>query len=382
MGRGCRLTSLAALAVIHFAAASSSAASRGSLDQPPGMIGCVSLDGVSILGPDTCGKAKMSDTTDVVLSPDAKFAYSVGYGSPQALITIFKRNVATGGLAQLTGKAGCISQDGGSAGVPDKCRKGRAIDSGDRRSLALSADGRFLYDASQDDGSMVSTDGAIAVFKRNPKNGKLIQLPGRAGCVSTDGESNEGPGTCAVGRAMEGGIASVVLSPDQKNLYGTTCPSHGDHPGIAIFKRNPKSGRISQLTGNSGCITEDGATQTSISGCAKAPNLSQVFEIGFAEKFVYAPNREDDLVAVMSRLPSGALKPVAGKAGCINDSGAGALGVGTCNKGKGFNDVERVVVSRDARFLYFNGYSPDQIAFTRRNQKTGAFTRKRASRPV
>jgi 6-phosphogluconolactonase (cycloisomerase 2 family) len=70
-------------------------------------------------------------------------------------VSAFQRNSTTGGLTQLGGTGGCISE----FGSPNQCADGRGLDGA--RSVALSADGKNAYAAS-------ALSDAVAILTREP----------------------------------------------------------------------------------------------------------------------------------------------------------------------------------------------------------------------
>jgi hypothetical protein len=342
----------------------------GSVKQVPGKDGCYTTDGASEDGAGTCRKIRGGgENTTVTLSPDARFAYIVGYGAgtTNPVLSILRRSKSDGTLRQLPGKAGCFSRDGSSLDGAGTCRRARLLDTGDGHSLAISRDGRFLYGASQDNDAA-----GVTIFKRNRDSGKLRQLSGKRGCIDPDGAHG-----CAKGREVDDS-ASVHISPDQRFLYVSNYNS-APTGGIAVFRRNLRNGTLHQLSGKDGCVTQDGTTDTTGTAhpCRAAAGLDEVFEVGAPDnRFVYAPNRTDDLVPVLKRNGRGGLVQLPGKAGCISDTGASSAGPGTCRKGHGLDDAERVVPSKGGRFLYIQGFNGDvtAMAVLRRNLKDGSLS--------
>src|SRR5262245_27987680 len=95
-----------------------------------------------------------------------------------ALLGWFSPRTATasvGGLTQLSGLAGCVSE----TGTGGTCTDGRGLDSA--ISVALSPDGNFVYTAAADSST-------VAIFSRNSGTGALTQLSGTAGCVAETGD--------------------------------------------------------------------------------------------------------------------------------------------------------------------------------------------------
>src|SRR5436190_7983275 len=160
-------------------AASTAAVSRpdGAVVQVAGKKGCSTRDGSSEDGANTCRRIRGGgQNTTTTLSPDARFAYIVGYGHttvPVPVLSIFHRNERNGALTQLAGKKGCLSRDGSSEDGAGTCHRARLLDTGDGHSLAISRDGKFLYGASQ-----ASAAAGVTIFKRNRDKGTLHQLEG------------------------------------------------------------------------------------------------------------------------------------------------------------------------------------------------------------
>jgi hypothetical protein len=96
----------------------------------------------------------------------------------------------------------------------------------------------------------------LSVFRRNDKDGTLKQLPGKSGCFSRDGSSEDGANTCARARDLDTGDAtSIVISRDGRFLYVASqyTQNGNDIGGIAVFKRNLTTGTLRQLRGKAGC---------------------------------------------------------------------------------------------------------------------------------
>lgn len=345
----------------------------GAVKQVAGKNGCYTADGSSEDGAGTCRNIRGGgDNTTVTLSPDHRFLYILGYGSSgdtPPVLSIFHRSKRNGTLRQIHGKKGCFSRDRSSEDGPGTCKKARDLDTGDGHSLAISRNGRYLYTAGQD-----SAASGVTIFKRNRHKGTLRQLKGKRGCINPDGSSG-----CAKGRELDD-IASVHLSPDQRFLYAA---NYNGAPtgGIAILRRNLRNGTLHQLKGKNGCITQDGTTDTTGTAhvCRAGSGLDEVFEVGTADnRFVYAPNRSDDLVPVLKRNARGGLVQLAGKKGCISDTGDSPAGPNTCRKGHGLDDAERVVASKTGRFLYIQGFDGvvTSMAVLHRSSKNGSLSEK------
>ena len=351
-------------------------APHGSVHQVGGTNGCYTMFGDSPDGTGTCTNIRgPGQATSIAISPDGKFAYTIGYplGSYKAILGVFKRDTTTGVLTQKGGLAGCWSIDGSSEAGPGTCSNARDLTTGDGHSIAISANGTSLYVASQFNGI-----GGLVVFHRNPNTGALDQFPGKTGCFTANGGSEQGPGTCTQARETDAG-SSVEISPDQKYVYLTNYDGQ-PHSGIAVFRR-AKDGSLTQLSGDDGCITYNGTTgQTTRHVCREAKTLGQTFEIAVPDnRFVYAADRTDNLVAAFKRNAAGGLVPLSGKGGCISNSGNSPIGPGSCRQGRGLDDVERLVVSANGHFLYTAGFTPMSVAVLNRNPTSGVLS-ERASK--
>jgi len=359
----------------------------GSVRQVAGLNGCYTDDGSSASGgPASCRRIRGGgDSTTLVVSPDGRFAYLDGYGSGGGnpaeavpVLSVFSRDARTGVLHQLAGKAGCLSDSGGSPAGLHTCTSVRDLSTGDATSIAISADGRFVYVASQYEPSQGHEVGGIAVFSRSLKTGILRELAGKAGCVTANGSSNKGPGTCARAREVDD-VSNVHITPDQKYLYASNYDGQ-PYSGIAIFRRNAETGALTQLAGKEGCITAGGVTaQSKVTQiCRAMPNIGSPWDVATpGNTFAYIPDQSDNLVQAFWRDAKGGLKPLTGTGACVSDTGSSPLGPNTCVAGRGLYDVERAVLSKNGAHLYTNGYTaPSPIAVLDRNRTTGLLSQR------
>jgi len=346
----------------------------------PGKDGCYTWDGSSAAGAGTCHNIRGGNgSTSLAISPGGAFAYLDGYGENNSsvvpVLSVFRRK-SDGTLHQLPGKKGCFSRDGSSEDGPNTCTNARNLDSGDATSLVISRDGKFVYVASQ---LTISTDhiGGVAIFRRNRDNGTLHQLAGKNGCVSATGESEDGAGTCTRTRETDD-ISNVHITPDQKYLYASNYDSP-PHSGIAIFKRSARTGRLHQLKGKNGCLTDDGTTAQSGTNvvCRALPNLFYPWDVATPDnRFAYVPgSNPGNIVQGFKRNANGGLVAIPGKHGCVSDSGTSPGG--NCVNGRGLYDAERAVLSKNRRFIYTNAFAdPSPIAVLNRSKKTGKLSQR------
>src|SRR5262249_51856275 len=89
-----------------------------------------------------------------------------------------------------------------------------------------------------------AADGGLAVFSLDPSSGVATQLPGLAGCITSDGSSNHTAGQCVAGTALSGGYGMSV-SPDGRSVYQATHDT--PHAGLAIYRA--ETAPVCQATG-------------------------------------------------------------------------------------------------------------------------------------
>jgi DNA-binding beta-propeller fold protein YncE len=217
----------------------------------------------------------------LAVSPDGKNVYAAA--SVSDAVAVLRRNATTGALYQSPATGGCASGDA-------SCTPAKALDGA--RSVAVSADGKNVYVASQD-------GDAVAAFRRNATTGALTQLVGplgKAGCVSETGSS----GDCAEGKALNE-PKSVAVSPDGASVYVASFQSDA----VAVFARNPAGGLLTQPAGSAGCVSKTGTTPGFGGVCAVGKALDGAYSVLVSADdknlYVTAIDVEANAVAVFAR---------------------------------------------------------------------------------
>ena len=144
--------------------------------------------------------------------------------------------------------------------------------------------------------------------------GTLAQLPGSGGCLVDRSRSRAG---CTAVRALAGpgpflGSRAIAIDPKGRNVYVASSRSNA----IAIFRRNGKTGKLTQASGTGGCVAAAGA-----GGCARALGLAGPNSVAVSAdgRNVYATSLKSDAVAVFTRNPTtGALTQHRDGRGCLS----------------------------------------------------------------
>jgi DNA-binding beta-propeller fold protein YncE len=197
-----------------------------------------------------------------------------------------------------------------------------------------------------------------------PGSGTLSQLPGGRGCLVDRSAHSKG---CGSARALGGpgpfmGSRAIAVSPDGKSVYVASSKSDA----IAIFKRDARTGTLTQPPGTGGCIAVKGG------GCATAvgldgPNSVAVSPDGLN---VYATSRGSNTISVFHRnRSSGALSQLPGAAGCTS-----GLPVPVCASGRALVGPDVVIVSPDGSNVYAGSFFGNAVAVFDRDHASGALT--------
>jgi DNA-binding beta-propeller fold protein YncE len=147
------------------------------------------------------------------------------------------------------------------------------------------------------------------------------------------------------GHALDG-VRGVVVSPDGKNVYAAAAGPNG---GVAAFARD-SSGKLTQLSGSAGCVTETGG-----GGCTKARAVKGASSLAISPdgKTVYVVSFN---FAVLARNPkTGALTQLPGTRGCLGS-------VPGCGKARGLfgGSIGSVAVSPDGKSVYVGSHQAGQ----------------------
>jgi 6-phosphogluconolactonase (cycloisomerase 2 family) len=276
-----------------------------------------------------------------------------------------------GALTQLSGKAGCFTHDGASEDGAGTCGQARGM--AETESAVVSPDGKNVYVGSyRNNGAGLGA--GFAIFKRNTKTGTLKQLGGKAGCITGDGASNAGAGTCTVGRGIfdsMGDGRDLVFTSNGRWAYIATNAFGGDPGGLMIFKRNPKTGALTQLSGTAGCVTTDGSDQNGPGACKVDSHLLQASGLTFSsdEKFLYVTGTGDSsqIEVLRHNSKTGGLKQLQ----CISQAPVPA----GCSAGRVVGDTQFIAIAPNGKHAYAGQYSYGMSVFNR-NPKTGLLTQK------
>jgi 6-phosphogluconolactonase (cycloisomerase 2 family) len=263
---------------------------------------------------------------DVVVTPDGKFVY-VASDNDYAVV-ILKRNTKTGALSPR----GCVDDNDDG---PDHCATSTNGLSGSY-SLAVSRDGRFLYDGSEEG------DNAIVTFKRNLRTGALKPK----GCLD---DHNDGPDNCAKSASGMRGLQQIVLSPNGKSLYSVA----GTDNAVASFSVNRKTGALKPK----GCLEDD--TNAPDNCASNTPALNAAVGIGASPDgrsiYVASDDPDNSVLHLHRNRKTGKLTP----GDCVNDNDTSSIICAANTDGLG--QAVRATVSPDNRSVYISGESDSSI---------------------
>jgi DNA-binding beta-propeller fold protein YncE len=208
---------------------------------------------------------------------------------------------------------------------------------------------------------------AAAQAKKKASPGTLVQLRGAKGCLVGGSKPAKG---CGRARAMEGpgpfmGSRAIAISPDGKNVYVASSSSDA----ITVFRRNQKTGVLSQPSGAAGCVAVGGAD-----GCGSAIGLDGPNSVAISTdgRSVYATSRDSGSVAVFHRSSrTGALQQLPGPEGCITGL---PQPIPVCAGGRALVGPDVVVLSPDGNNVYVGSFFGNAVASFARSPATGGLT--------
>jgi DNA-binding beta-propeller fold protein YncE len=202
-----------------------------------------------------------------------------------------------------------------------------------------------------------------AAVAASAPRGALSQLPGSAGCLV---DRSAPSGSCGAARALKGagvgfGSRAIAVSPDGRNVYVAASKSNA----IAIFRRNAKTGKLTQPKGPAGCIASQGPSSCAAVVGLNGPNSVAVSPDG---RSVYATSRGASSLTVFARNPKGGgLTQLPAGFGCIS-----GLPVPVCSSGRGLIDPDVVVISPDGLNVYVGAFAGNGVVTFNRDPASGA----------
>ena len=304
----------------------------GTLSQLPGADGCLS----AFEQTECTGSESVQNGFRVVSSSDGRNVYVAGADWSVGTITTLTR-----------GPGGKLS------GGPDTCFKtpglGREWCRPERgllnlADIELSPDGRHLYATAQ--GEFSPDDTTITTFDRDPATGALSPVAGADGCVAST--AIEG---CREVAAISD-TADLAVSPDGDTVYAAQRSRPGG--GVTVLRRDPETGRLTQIEGPASCIHDGAAT----AGCRAGNRINETWKVQISPdgRFLYAAGQSNGngtigVLAIDS--DDGSLTQIAGATGCYT----GETGVSGCTSLRGmggadFDSPLGLTMSADGENIY------------------------------
>ena len=168
--------------------------------------------------------------------------------------------------------------------------------------------------------------------------GRLVQPKGEAGCIHRRGTNR-----CAQGRAVTS-PEEIAISPDGRHAY---VASYGSH-GIAIFRRDRRTGHLEQLPRRRGCVRHRGGE---FCGAGRAMGGPISIAVSPDGRNVYLVSAASDALSIFARNQrTGVLTQLPGGSGCVSQRPGGG-----CVVGRALNEPTSVAVSPDGTHVYVAG---------------------------
>jgi DNA-binding beta-propeller fold protein YncE len=317
----------------------------GALAQLPATAGCITVDGSSPAGANTCqAMPNLAGPFHATLSPDGHFLYVIDFESATEGIVVLARDSATGALSEVQ----CVFD----TPAPTGCDTGRDV--GGSQGIVIAPDGLHAFS---------SLPSGLSSFDRDPSTGRLTQPAGAAGCISDDGTDDQANPTCATGRFLDG-LYSMAISADGHMLYATAGDGLGT--GGVVFLRVAADGSLSQPndppcvsnTGNDGAsgLCEIGRGLESPQGITISPDGQDA----------YITSQAGDNGDALDTFAIGADGSLGG-GDCITVDGESDTSTGTCATGGPELDVPYpAAMSPDGASLYLPTFTNGAVLGFRR----------------
>jgi DNA-binding beta-propeller fold protein YncE len=274
----------------------------GALRQLPGRRGCVTESGQQ-----GCADGRaVASALWVAAGREGRSLYLLGRSDA---VSVFRRDPRSGAVRQPGGARGCVREV--RPGLPSLgCAPGRGL--GATRAAAITRSGRTLY--------VGGLDGAVTAFRRDPQSGAIAQLPGGRGCLASSGLAG-----CAPVRGLHG-PHSLTLGPGERDLYVTVSLAVDPQSGVVLLRRNRSDGSLTQPAGAAGCVNADGSSGCATGRGLLGAHSLEIDPSG--RRAVVASEHPTGSLAIFARDPrSGRLRQLDGARGCLNANGAEGCGL-------------------------------------------------------
>lgn len=275
---------------------------NGALRQLAGRDGCVTES-----GQEGCAAGRaVAGALWVAAGREGRSLYLLGRSDA---VAVFRRDPRSGAVRQRAGARGCVRES--RSGLPLLgCAPGRGL--GATRAAAITRSGRTLY--------VGGLDGAVTTFRREPYSGAIVQLPGRRGCLASSGLAG-----CAPVRGLHG-PHSLTLGPGERDLYVTVSLAVDPQSGVVLLRRDRRDGALTQPPGRAGCLNADGSSSCATGRGLRGAHSLELDPSG--RRAVLASELPTGSLALFARDPrSGRLRQLDGARGCLNADGAERCGI-------------------------------------------------------